>query len=250
MARIGWRSTSASMASRRWRSTATRARTHARARWRTSSAATCRHWSPPTSPRAGLDIEQLPHVVNFDLPNVPEDYVHRIGRTGRAGATGEAISLVSREEESLLRDIERLIKRPIPRLAIANYEPAAGAAHDLDQRPPRSAHGGRKPAGGGRQSQRAPVRREQASRSSATPRSGGARVQPPAQPGSAPAQGRGKPAHRGPASGDPKPATAGRSAGTPASGARTSAARGAPREDGLVRTNIPAFLQTPSRRGR
>jgi ATP-dependent RNA helicase RhlE len=200
----------------------------------------------------GLDIEQLPHVVNFDLPNVPEDYVHRIGRTGRAGATGEAISLVSREEEPLLRDIERLIKRPIPRLAIANYEPAAGAAHDLDQRPPRSAHGGRKPAGGGRQAQRAPVRRDQASRSSATPRSGGARVQPPAQPGSGPAQpGRAKPANRGPASSAPKPAyTAGRSSGTPASGARTSTPRSAPREDGLVRTNIPAFLQTPSRRGR
>ncbi len=75
----------------------------------------------------GLDIEQLPHVVNFDLPNVPEDYVHRIGRTGRAGATGEAISLVSREEQSLLRDIERLIRRPIPRLTVANYEPAAAA---------------------------------------------------------------------------------------------------------------------------
>ncbi|MBN8281460.1 MAG: DEAD/DEAH box helicase, partial [Gammaproteobacteria bacterium] len=63
----------------------------------------------------GLDISQLPCVVNYELPNVPEDYVHRIGRTGRAGATGLAISLVSAEERGLLKDIERLIGRPIPR---------------------------------------------------------------------------------------------------------------------------------------
>ncbi|HEY3600271.1 MAG TPA: DEAD/DEAH box helicase, partial [Paraburkholderia sp.] len=60
----------------------------------------------------GIDIDQLPHVVNFDLPNVPEDYVHRIGRTGRAGATGEAVSLVCVDELQLLKDIEKLIKRP------------------------------------------------------------------------------------------------------------------------------------------
>jgi len=70
----------------------------------------------------GLDIEQLPHVVNFDLPNVPEDYVHRIGRTGRAGATGEAISLVSREEQPLLRDIERVIRRQLPREVVPGFE--------------------------------------------------------------------------------------------------------------------------------
>jgi ATP-dependent RNA helicase RhlE len=59
----------------------------------------------------GIDIDQLPHVVNYDLPNVPEDYIHRIGRTGRAGSSGEAISLVCVDERSFLRDIERLIKR-------------------------------------------------------------------------------------------------------------------------------------------
>ncbi len=64
----------------------------------------------------GLDIDQLPQVVNFELPNVPEDYVHRIGRTGRAGAAGAAISLVDQEEMKYLRAIERLIKRPIPQL--------------------------------------------------------------------------------------------------------------------------------------
>ncbi len=71
----------------------------------------------------GIDIDQLPHVVNFELPNVPEDYVHRIGRTGRAGANGEAISLVCVDEELFLRDIERLIKRSIPRETVPGFEP-------------------------------------------------------------------------------------------------------------------------------
>ena len=62
----------------------------------------------------GLDISELPHVVNFELPHVPEDYVHRIGRTGRAGAPGRAISLVSREERERLRAIEKILGRPIP----------------------------------------------------------------------------------------------------------------------------------------
>jgi ATP-dependent RNA helicase RhlE len=73
----------------------------------------------------GIDIDQLPHVVNFELPNVPEDYVHRIGRTGRAGAQGEAISLVCLDEEIFLRDIEKLIKRSIPREAVPGFEPPA-----------------------------------------------------------------------------------------------------------------------------
>jgi ATP-dependent RNA helicase RhlE len=73
----------------------------------------------------GLDIDQLPHVVNFDLPNVPEDYVHRIGRTGRAGREGEAVSLVCVDELKLLKDIERLIKREIPKRIIEGYEPDA-----------------------------------------------------------------------------------------------------------------------------
>jgi ATP-dependent RNA helicase RhlE len=75
----------------------------------------------------GIDIDQLPHVVNFDLPNVPEDYVHRIGRTGRAGATGEAVSLVCVDEKQFLADIERLIKRKIPIEVIAGFEPDPNA---------------------------------------------------------------------------------------------------------------------------
>jgi ATP-dependent RNA helicase RhlE len=74
----------------------------------------------------GIDIDQLPHVVNFELPNVPEDYVHRIGRTGRAGATGEAISLVCVDEDIFLRDIERLIKHSIPRAVVPGFERPSG----------------------------------------------------------------------------------------------------------------------------
>ncbi|GAK53280.1 DEAD/DEAH box helicase domain protein [Candidatus Moduliflexus flocculans] len=73
----------------------------------------------------GLDIEQLPHVVNFELPNVSEDYIHRIGRTGRAGSEGKAVSLVCVDEQHLLKDIERLLKSPIPKQLIAGYEPDA-----------------------------------------------------------------------------------------------------------------------------
>jgi len=70
----------------------------------------------------GLDIDQLPHVINYELPNVPEDYVHRIGRTGRAGNEGEAISLVCIDELKLLADIERLLNRDIPKKVIPGYE--------------------------------------------------------------------------------------------------------------------------------
>ncbi|HTY94161.1 MAG TPA: DEAD/DEAH box helicase [Steroidobacteraceae bacterium] len=69
----------------------------------------------------GLDIKELPHVVNYELPNVPEDYVHRIGRTARAGSTGQAVSLVSADEAPLLKDIERLLKRPLAVLAVPAF---------------------------------------------------------------------------------------------------------------------------------
>ena len=73
----------------------------------------------------GLDIDDLPHVINFDLPQVPEDYIHRIGRTGRAGAKGEALSLVCPEEAYQLAEIEKLLKRTIPRVADTGYEPVS-----------------------------------------------------------------------------------------------------------------------------
>ncbi|HEY6897248.1 MAG TPA: DEAD/DEAH box helicase [Rhodocyclaceae bacterium] len=72
----------------------------------------------------GIDIDALPRVVNFELPNVPEDYVHRIGRTGRAGCEGEAMSLVSADERIQLRDIERLIKRDLEKRIVVGFEPS------------------------------------------------------------------------------------------------------------------------------
>src|SRR5690606_12885682 len=71
----------------------------------------------------GLDIEGLPHVVNYELPNVPEDYVHRIGRTARAGQDGHAISLVCIDEQDYLRDIERLLRCAIDKEVIPGFEP-------------------------------------------------------------------------------------------------------------------------------
>ena len=99
----------------------------------------------------GIDIDQLPYVINHELPNVPEDYVHRIGRTGRAGSSGEAISLVSAEERPLLKDIQRLLRRDIPAAAIAGFEPgSAPLAGETVHRPaaPRPAGDGRHFRGG------------------------------------------------------------------------------------------------------
>ncbi|GMQ84175.1 MAG: ATP-dependent RNA helicase RhlE [Gammaproteobacteria bacterium] len=96
----------------------------------------------------GLDIDQLPHVVNFELPNVAEDYVHRIGRTGRAGHEGEAMSLVCIDELKLLKDIERLIKRDIPKVMIDDFEPDPSIkAEPINKGRGRQQQAARKPAG-------------------------------------------------------------------------------------------------------
>jgi ATP-dependent RNA helicase RhlE len=96
----------------------------------------------------GLDIDQLPHVINVDLPNVAEDYVHRIGRTGRAGASGEAISLVSADEAEQLFNIERLIGKTLPREMMDGFEPsqalpsAKPVQHKHAPRKPKQPHNG------------------------------------------------------------------------------------------------------------
>ena len=96
----------------------------------------------------GLDIDQLPHVVNFELPNVEEDYVHRIGRTGRAGRSGEAISLVAPDEEKLLKGIERMTKQKIPDGDLMGFDAStieAEKPETREPRQPRQARGERKP---------------------------------------------------------------------------------------------------------
>jgi ATP-dependent RNA helicase RhlE len=92
----------------------------------------------------GIDIDKLPHVVNYELPNVPEDYVHRIGRTGRAEAEGEAVSLVCVDENEFLRDIEKLIKRQIPKTVVPGFAPDPNARPEpikLGHRTTLSPHG-------------------------------------------------------------------------------------------------------------
>ena len=126
----------------------------------------------------GLDIQELPAVINFELPGAPEDYVHRIGRTGRAGSSGAAISLVDKEESQFLRDIERLIKRDIPVVDIDSFEPPSNLPAEAP-RPPRHAQGQRRNAGprntgtgnrqkpqGENQKQRNPQQRDQQPRNS------------------------------------------------------------------------------------
>ena len=89
----------------------------------------------------GLDIDKLPHVVNFELPNIPEDYVHRIGRTARAGEEGQALSLVCSEEIGMLKDIERLLKTRLERVVMPGYEPSANPPREAAE-PPRHSRPG------------------------------------------------------------------------------------------------------------
>jgi ATP-dependent RNA helicase RhlE len=122
----------------------------------------------------GLDIDQLPQVVNFELPHVPEDYVHRIGRTGRAGSSGAALSLVDGEELRLLSGIERLIRRPIERIQTEGFVAPSRPANDGPRNPPsrgaRPGNGARKgpPRGGPSKGPRPGGRRQGQGRSGAS----------------------------------------------------------------------------------
>ncbi len=123
----------------------------------------------------GLDIDQLPQVVNFELPNVPEDYVHRIGRTGRAGSTGAAVSLVDSEEVKLLSGIEKLIKRQIERAPLPAFTVRPRTAEDSDERPPRPPRGpGRGGNAGGRGAPRGDAPRNAGAGRGDAPRGSGA----------------------------------------------------------------------------
>ncbi|MEI7455579.1 MAG: DEAD/DEAH box helicase [Nitrosomonadales bacterium] len=138
----------------------------------------------------GLDIDMLPHVVNFELPNVPEDYVHRIGRTGRAGSNGAAISLVDSEELQHLKDIERLIKTQIPRITIDSFVPPTHIPAEAP-RPPRPQHGQKRHSnttarppreGQAPRDANRPPREGQAPTGNRTPRDPQARTQTPRGP--------------------------------------------------------------------
>jgi ATP-dependent RNA helicase RhlE len=101
----------------------------------------------------GLDIEELPHVVNFDLPHVAEDYVHRIGRTGRAGASGEAVSLVSAEDRPLMAAVERLMGRTVEQRTVAGF----GSAGSRPARPQPARHRPQQPVKTQEASRPAPI---------------------------------------------------------------------------------------------
>jgi len=187
----------------------------------------------------GIDIDQLPHVVNYDLPNVPEDYVHRIGRTGRAGATGEAVSLVCVDERDLLHDIERFIKREIPVEVIAGFEPDPTAKPQPIQL--RSGGGGGRGQGGGRGGQRnAPraggnagaAKPAQGGRGNGGGNGGGNRNAPGAQPAAKPrAAGNGQ-AAAGNAPRKPAPRPQGASHGGGNAGGGAQRAGGSQRQGG------------------
>ena len=119
----------------------------------------------------GIDIDQLPHVVNYDLPNVSEDYVHRIGRTGRAGSNGVAVSLVCVDEHQMLRDIEKLIKQKLPQEVIAGFEPDPNAVAQPIQLRSQQHQQSRKPRPSGASGGGAPAKKAPAKRSSPPKRS-------------------------------------------------------------------------------
>jgi len=174
----------------------------------------------------GIDIDQLPHVVNFELPNVAEDYVHRIGRTGRAGALGEAVSLVCVDENGFLKEIEKLIKREIPKEVIAGFAPDPSERPEpivlgrmiLNTNGSRSGGGGgrggnsRGGGGGGRSSAPRDAHRDGGSRDGGGRRDGG---RPTGNAGGGKPQGQGGQRSGGPGgaaparSGAPRPAGGG-----------------------------------------
>ena len=121
----------------------------------------------------GLDIKELPHVVNYELPNVPEDYVHRIGRTARAGGSGSAVSLVSPEEAPLLREIEKVLRHSLPVAALPAYPVTAAPAAQLARVATVAAahrHDGRRGQAGPRPGRRPPSRGRVAGPSASFPR--------------------------------------------------------------------------------
>jgi len=144
----------------------------------------------------GLDIKELPHVVNYELPNVPEDYVHRIGRTGRAGATGIAISLVSQDEQGLLKDIEKVLRKAVPVASTPTFAPAPPPVpeHNERYRDPRAAQHPRRT--GGQRNQNSGQRQHQGGQPNPARAHGPSHASAARAPGSAPAAGQRRPPRR------------------------------------------------------
>jgi ATP-dependent RNA helicase RhlE len=172
----------------------------------------------------GLDIEELPHVVNFDLPHVPEDYLHRIGRTGRAGSTGEAVSLVCAEDQGLMAGIERLLKRRVERKVIVGFEAGRPGAHRAEPedrpssgRPPRGRPAsGSRPAASNRSNPRRSSGGQARGQERAAAEPDGNRASPPPR-SPLPRSPQGQPGRRG--QGSPRSGNSGRSwSGPSASG--------------------------------
>ena len=137
----------------------------------------------------GLDIEALPHVVNYDLPHVAEDYVHRIGRTGRAGAEGEAVSLVGHEDRPLMAAIEKLMNRKVESKVVEGFEPGTVSSRPAEQRPQRQQPAQQRR---GQPRQRQGQERQRQGQQRQAPRQ---QQQRPPQPGRRPARHNGRP-HR------------------------------------------------------
>ncbi|MEO8274503.1 MAG: helicase-related protein, partial [Chloroflexota bacterium] len=162
----------------------------------------------------GLDIDSLPHVVNFELPTTPADYVHRIGRTARAGLEGDAISLVCIDEADLLAEIESLLRKPIPWEYVPGFEPDRG----IRAEPIREIR-----RGGGRGAPSRGFSGGSAPRRDGAGRDGPGRDAPRRRPAGRPA-GAGRPADAGRPSSGPRTSTSHRPAGDsrPASAPRSS----------------------------
>jgi ATP-dependent RNA helicase RhlE len=174
----------------------------------------------------GLDIEELPHVVNYELPNVPEDYVHRIGRTGRAGSSGVAVSLVCAEEKGFLADIERLTGLRVERVTVAGFEPGTSAGAAEEDAGDRERQ---RPAGRGRS--RAPP--------NAGNRPGRDRMQKPRAPAGRDERGDRAPGNGTRANGKPgRRRNRGKAAAAP-----VQAAKAAPRDEGRLSGAMPAAFR-------
>ncbi len=195
---------------------------------------TCRVLVATDIAARGIDIEGITHVINFDLPNIPESYVHRIGRTGRAGAAGTALSFCDTEERAYLKDIERTIRRPVPVVTDHPFRPGrpAPAATSLDSEQGQQARGGQRTHDG---------HRHQGGHRSGESQGGGAQAQGPRGDGQRRRRGHGRPGGHGGGSRQPQGQHRG-SEGRASSGPAPATASAAPRPAAPPARTAPKWL--------